>query len=107
MNDKTEKEGRNQMAAGQGTAGLEGYTGIRQKERVSESAREICARQAYPGISRKAGCRIYTETECGIKNCCFECMKRFACKEFEGGCDKYTIKTYRNCPQIIQEQKGG
>lgn len=90
------------MTTGQGTAGPEGYAGIRPKDIPSGSAKEIYARPAYM-ISHKAECRAYQETECGVKNCCFECIKRFVCKEFEGGCDKYTRKTYRNCPQIMQE----
>jgi len=94
------------MAAGQNRTGPEGYTGIRQKT-PSGSAKEIYARPAYPDISHKAGCKVYYETACRMKNCCFECIRRFVCKEFEGGCGRYTIKTYRDCPQIIQEQKGG
>ncbi len=79
---------------------LNNCIGIRQKE-ISQ---KVYARPAYM-ISHKAECKVYHETECGVKNCCFECMKRFVCKEFEGGCDRYTRKTYRNCPQIIQVQK--
>lgn len=67
----------------------------------TESAQNIYVRPAYM-ISRKAECKVYQETECGVKTCCFECIKRFVCKEFEGGCGCDTRETYQNCPQIIQ-----
>ena len=92
-----------QVAAGQGTAELKEYIGIWQKERISKSAKEVCARPAYPGISRKTECRVYTETECGMKNCCFECIRRVSCKEFEGYCGDNTKATYKRCPEIIWE----
>lgn len=82
---------------------LDGYTGDLQKKLLPENAQAAYARPAYPDIKHKSKCRVYYETECGMKNCCFECIKRFVCREFEGGCDRYTRKTYRNCPEIMQE----
>ncbi len=76
----------------------------RKPQNLPESAQEAYKRPAYL-VSRKAQCKVYRETECRVRSCCFECVKRFICKEFEGGCDRYTRNTYRNCPQIIQEQK--
>lgn len=78
---------------------LNGYIG-EQKKLLPESAQAAYARPAYK-ISHKAECKVYQETECGVKNCCFECMKRFVCKEFDGGCDRYTRETYKECPEII------
>jgi len=78
---------------------LDGYTGNQQKKILPENAQAVYERPAYPGISHKAECRVYQETECGMKNCCFECMKRFVCKEFEGVCGEYTKATYKNCPE--------
>lgn len=88
------------MAEEQKIKKLEEYTGIRPKEMPSGRAQVVYSRPAYM-ISRKAECKVYQETECGIKICCFECAKRFVCKEFEGGCDRYTKKTYKECPEII------
>ena len=63
---------------------LNNFIGIRQKE-----------------ISQK----VYQETKCGVRTCCFECVRRFVCREFEGVCECDTRETYQNCPQIIQEQR--
>ncbi len=82
---------------------LNNCIGIRQKEISSKIAQEAYARPAYL-INNKTECKVYQETKCGVKTCCFECIKRFVCKEFEGGCDRYTRKTYRNCHKLIQEQ---
>ncbi|MFG6379172.1 MAG: hypothetical protein K1W19_12795 [Lachnospiraceae bacterium] len=76
----------------------------RKQQNLPESAQEAYKRPAYL-VSRKAECKIYEETECGARSCCFECVKRFVCKEFEGVCGCDTRETYQNCPQIIQEQK--
>ncbi len=90
------------MGAEQRMNGLDS-TVILNKEVLSEKAQKVYARPAYPNISSKAGCRVYQETKCGIKNCCFECLKRTSCKEFEGGCEHYTKETYKNCPKIIMK----
>lgn len=76
----------------------------RKQQGIPESAQEAYQRPAYP-VSRKTECKVYLETECGVKTCCFECVKRFVCKEFEGGCDRYTRKTYKSCPKLIQGQR--
>lgn len=90
------------MGAEQRMEGLDS-TAILHKEVLSEKAQKVYARPAYPNIISKAGCRIYMETNCGRKNCCFECLKRASCKEFEGGCEYYTKETYKNCPEIIRK----
>ncbi len=79
---------------------LNNCIGIRQKE-ISQ---EIYARPAYL-IRHRSECKVYQEAQCGIKTCCFECIRRFVCREFEGVCGCDTRKTYQNCPQIIQEQR--
>lgn len=79
---------------------LNNCIGIRQKE-ISQ---KVYARPAYL-ISHKTECKVYQETKCGIKTCCFECVRRFVCGEFEGVCGCDTRETYQNCLQIIQEQK--
>ncbi len=89
------------MGAEQRMEGLDS-TIILHKEVLSEKAQKVYARPAYPNINR-TGCKVYQETECGIENCCFECVKRLICKEFEGGCEHYTKETYKNCPEIIRK----
>ena len=79
---------------------LNNCIGIRQKE-ISQ---KVYARPAYL-ISHKTECKVYQETKCGVKTCCFECIRRFVCKEFDGGCDRYTRETYKSCSKLIQEQK--
>ncbi len=76
----------------------------RKTQNLPESAQEAYKRPAYL-VSRKAQCKVYQETECGVKTCCFECVKRFVCKEFEGGCDRYTKNTYKSCNKRIQKQR--
>ncbi len=83
---------------------LNNCIGIRQKEISSKIAQEAYARPAYL-INNKTECKVYQETKCGVKTCCFECIRRFVCREFEGVCGCDTRETYQNCPQIIQEQK--
>lgn len=96
MLEQKEGEGRMEQKAKEA-----GRTESWHKEVSSREAQEVYARPAYPDINSRAGYKVYQETECGIENCCFECVKRFICKEFEGGCDKYTRETYKNCSKII------
>ncbi len=81
---------------------LNNCIGIRQKE-ISQ---KVYARPAYL-ISHKTECKVYQETKCGIKTCCFECVRRFVCrslKECVGVIRERHTKTafrlYRNKKQM-------
>lgn len=79
---------------------------MEEPERPSEAARTVFARPAYAVSLRPAAeCRDYAVTGCGRKNCCFECISRVSCKEFEGYCNTADRKTYRSCPERIHGSK--
>lgn len=75
---------------------------MQEQERPSEAAQAVFARPAYAVSLKPAECRDYAETSCGRKNCCFECIGRVSCREFDGYCGATDRKNYRSCPERIQ-----
>jgi hypothetical protein len=77
-----------------------------EQEQTPQSAKEAYERKPYAATAQAASCAAYDQTECKRKICCFECLRRASCKEFDGYCGDDTKETYKTCPER-QERNGG
>ncbi len=48
-------------------------------------------------------CKIWNESDCGKKVCCFECGDNEDCNDFFGECAGMTAETYQRCPNKLIE----